>query len=523
MNRPPARDRAIGLTLIAAQFLVMLDSSILNVAIPSMTADLELTPVGSSWVLNAYFLSFGGLLLVSGRAADVFGRRRMFLIGSLVLVAGSVLGGLASTEGALMLARLIQGSGAALLSPAAMSVILVRYAGPARMAAISGWGAASTVGGAAGVSVGGLLTAVWGWQSVLFVTGAVGAIIATAAWLLLPVDGTGARRHFDALGAAFLTGLAVAAVFGVLSAPHNGLLSPQVLAAVATAGACLAGFIMVERRSADPVLPLQALRDPRVGWGIVVNLLGGAARVGVFVLVALLLQQVLEYGPALAGLAMLPTSLFGFAVSVFALPTVLARFGPERVAIFGLALLAAAHLLLSTIDNGDPYLLRVLPALLMAAAGVAFSFTPTTLVIANGMAARNAGVSSGLASSTAQIGGALGIAVFGAIDAANRASAFAAGDSLRVAAEAGLSAAHVAAAVVAGVAALVALVAFPVAPRDGAPLSRALSAPRAAQTRTAQIVRPRTTCARMVAAVRRRPHPGACAPPTDHERRNRHL
>ncbi|MFN4001828.1 MFS transporter [Microcella sp.] len=453
--------RAILLTLIAAQFVVMLDSSILNVAIPSIAADLELTPVGSAWMLNAYFLSFGGLLLVSGRAADVFGRRRMFLLGSLVLVAGSVLGGLASTEGVLMLARLIQGSGAALLSPAAMSVVLARFTGTARAAAMSGWGAASAVGGAAGVSVGGLLTAAYGWQSVLFVTGATGILIFAAAWFVLPLDTRVLRRRFDVPGAALVTGSAVATVFGVLSAPQHGLASLPVLAAFAVAGASLVGFVMVERRTVDPVLPLQAFRDARVAWGVVVNLLGGAARVAVFVFVALVLQQVLEYGPAIAGVAMLPTSLFGFAVSVFALPALLNRLRPERVAAFGLVLLAVAHLMLSRIDNGDPYLLAVLPALMMAAAGVAFSFTPTTLVIADGMAARNAGVSSGLASSTAQIGGALGIAVFGAIDAANRASALHGGDSSLVAAEAGLSAAHMTAAAVAGVAAVVALLAFP--------------------------------------------------------------
>jgi MFS family permease len=146
------------LTLVAAQFVVMLDSSILNVALPSIAADLGLTAVGTAWVLNAYFLTFGGLLLISGRAADVLGRRRMILVGAGVLVAGSVLGGFATTDAVLVIARLVQGAGAAALSPAAMSVILASFTGPPRARAMSGWGAASTVGGAAGVTVGGLLT-----------------------------------------------------------------------------------------------------------------------------------------------------------------------------------------------------------------------------------------------------------------------------------------------------------------------------------------------------------------------------
>ena len=459
MRNPPTLP--LVLTLVAAQFVVMLDSSILNVALPSIAADLGLTPVGTAWVLNAYFLTFGGLLLISGRAADVFGRRRMFLIGTAVLVAGSLMGGFATTDALLIGARLVQGAGAAMLSPAAMSVILASFTGRARVRAMSGWGAASTVGGAAGVTVGGLLTATLGWQSVLFVTGAVAAVIGVAGWVLLPAGEKGARRTFDATGAALLTGAAVAVVFGVLSAPHSGLLSVEVIAAAAVAVLCLIGFGLGEQRAADPILPTRVLRDARVGGGVAVNLLGGGARVACFVLVALLLQQVLEYGPALAGLAMLPTSLAGFAVSILVLPRALNRLGPQRVAVIGLLLLVGAHLMLATVDNGDSYLLRVLPALVIAATGVAFSFTPTTLVIAEGIAARNSGVSSGLASATAQIGGAIGIAVFGALDAARRTAVLGAGGTTLAAAEAGLHAAFLGAASAAAAAALVALVAFP--------------------------------------------------------------
>lgn len=458
------RDRStlpLVLTLVAAQFVVMLDSSILNVALPSIASDLDLTPVGTAWVLNAYFLSFGGLLLISGRAADVFGRRRMFLIGAGVLVVGSLVGGFAAAEGQLIAARLVQGAGAAMLSPAAMSVILARFEGPARARAMSGWGAASTVGGAVGVTVGGLLTAALGWQSVLFVTAGVTAAIGVAAWALVPPSDSGARRRFDATGASLITAAALALVFAVLSAPHSGVISVAVIAPAVVAVACLVGFVFVERRSTDPILPMPVLRDPRVAGGIAVNLLGGAARIACFVLVALLLQQVLEYGPALAGLAMLPTSLAGFAVSTLLLPTALNRLGPQRVVVIGLVLLVVAHVMLATVDNGDSYVLRVLPALLVAATGVALSFTPTTLVIAEGIAARNSGVSSGLASATAQIGGAIGIAVFGALDAVRRATVLESGGTTLAAAEAGLQAAQLAAAATAAAAAVIAVLAFP--------------------------------------------------------------
>jgi EmrB/QacA subfamily drug resistance transporter len=455
------RTAPLVITLVAAQFLVMLDSSIINVALPSIASDLGLSAVDTAWVLNAYFLTFGGLLLISGRAADVFGRRRMFLVGAAVLFAGSLAGGFASTNALLMAARLVQGAGAAMVSPAAMSVILARFEGPSRTRAMSGWGAASSIGGASGVTVGGLLTATAGWQSVMLVTAAAAAIVGTAAWLLVPAEEAGSRRRFDATGAGLLTASALAVVFAILEAPHTGLVSFEVLGAAMLAIGSLVGFAATERRSTDPILPLAVLRDPRVAGGVAVNVLGGAARVACFVLVALLLQQVLQYGPGLAGLAMLPTSLAGFAVSTLLLPRALNKLGAQRVVFIGLLLLAVAHVMLSSVGNGDPYLLRVLPALMLAATGVSFSFTPTTLVIAEGVAAHNAGVSSGLASATAQIGGAIGIAVFGVLDAASRARVLASGGTTLAAAEAGLSTAHAAAATAAVIAAAVAALAFP--------------------------------------------------------------
>lgn len=467
------RRLSLVLTLVAAQLVVMMDSSILNVALPSIAEDLDLSATATAWVLNAYFLTFGGLLLVSGRAADIVGRRRMFLAGAAVLTIGSVVGALAADEVTLICARLLQGAGAAMLSPAAMSVILARFTGEDRTRTMSWWGAASTVGGALGVTVGGILTGAFGWNSVMVVTAAFSAAILLAGWAMLPVDEKGSRRSFDATGASLVTVAAVAVVYAVLAAPHAGLVSPEVIVAtLAAVGAGLA-FALVERRASDPVLPPSALRDARVSGGIVVNMLGGAARIACFVLVALLIQQVLRYAPAVAGLAMLPTSLAGFAVSTLVLPRVLRRFGPEKVVLAGLGMLVVAHLLFASIDAGAPYIWRVLPVLILAATGVAFSFTPTTLVIADGMAARNAGVSSGLASATAQIGGAIGIAVFGAANAAAYAATVDAGGTSAAAVDAGLAAAHLAAAGSAAAAILIAMLTFPALRTTGAARRRA--------------------------------------------------
>jgi EmrB/QacA subfamily drug resistance transporter len=458
---PETRQLPLVLTLVAAQLVVMLDSSILNVALPSIANDLGLSATGTAWVLNAYFLTFGGLLLISGRAADVLGRRRMFLVGATVLGLGSVLGAFSSSETALITARLVQGAGAAMLSPAAMSAILARFTGSARARTMSWWGAASTIGGAAGVTVGGILTGGFGWHSVMTVTAGVAAAIGVIAWWTLPADPKGAKRKFDGTGASLLTTAAVALVAAVLAVPQAGLASAEVLTAAGIGLTAVIGFVVVERRNPDPLLPPAALREGRVAGGIIVNMLGGAARIACFALVALLIQQVLLYDPAAAGLAMLPTSLAGFAVSALLLPRVLKRLGPEKATVAGLGLLVLTHVLFATIDTGAPYSWRVLPVLVLAATGVAFSFTPTTLVIADGMAARNAGVSSGLASATAQIGGAIGIAVFGAADAATRAATIRVGATPLEAANAGLSVAHLAAACFALAAAIIALLTFP--------------------------------------------------------------
>lgn len=442
--------------VVSAQFLVMLDSSILNVALPSIAADLAVTTVGAAWILNSYFLTFGGFLLVAGRAADVLGRRRMFLAGAALLVVGSIAGAVAPSEWVLIGARLVQGLGAAALSPAAMSIILAATSGRVRAAAMSAWGAASALAGATGVSAGGVIAANLGWRAVFVFSAAVAITVVVVGWRMLPADAPRTRRPFDAAGAAAITVAASAAVWSVLTIPAEGLGSPSVLVGGILAVLGLVAFAVIERRAADPVLPLEVLRDLRVSGGLVVNLFGGAARIGCFFMVAMLLQQSLLLDPGAAGLAMLPTSVAGFLVTALALPRLLGRFGPERVALAGLVLLAAAHGLLAMVPAPGPgvYAWNVLPALLLAAAGVAMSFTPTTLVIASGIPSHRSGVGSGLASSSAQLGGALGVAVFSAVNAAAQAGAVADGMPQLEAVRAGMSAAFVAASVVAGAAAV---------------------------------------------------------------------
>ena len=404
---------ALGL-LVSAQFVVMLDTSIVNVALPSIQADLGLGPTGVAWVINAYVLAFGSLLLLSGRAADLFGRRRMFMAGSTLFTVGTLIAAAASDPVMLMAGRIVQGAGAAALSPAAMSLLLLTFAGPERARAVSIWGAASGLGGATGVLVGGLLTGTFGWSSVFLVTVPVSVASVVLARHVLQEGAHGAQRRFDWRGAASITGAVIALVHGALGAAGAGWTSPSVIASLACSALLVAVFVYVERRAADPLVPLALFRSRVLSTGVALAVFGGAARASAFVLVALDLQQALAMAPQQAGLAMVPTSVTGFLVSLVLLPRLLRTLGPRRTMVIGLVILAAGHLWLGYAP-GDGYLVAVLPGLLLVAVGVALSFMPTTMVIASAVPATHAGLASGLAGSATQVGAALGTATFTAI------------------------------------------------------------------------------------------------------------
>jgi EmrB/QacA subfamily drug resistance transporter len=398
--------------LVSAQFVVMLDTSIVNVALPSIQADLGLGPTGITWVINAYVLAFGSLLLLSGRAADLFGRRRMFVAGSTLFTVGTLLAAAADNPTMLVAGRIIQGAGAAALSPAAMSLLLLTFPGPARARALSIWGAASGLGGASGVLVGGLLAGNFGWSWVFLVTVPVSVIAIVLARRVLKEDARGARRRFDWRGAAAITGAAIALVHGALGVPQGGLTAPSVLASFAVSVGLLAVFVVVERRTVDPLVPLEIFRSRTLSTGVALATFGGAARASTFVLVALYLQQALAMAPQQAGLAMVPTSVTGFVVSLALLPRLLRRIGPRPALVIGLVILSGGHLWLGHASATAGYFVAVLPGLLLVAVGVAFSFMPTTMVIASAVPQEYAGLASGLASSATQVGAALGTATF---------------------------------------------------------------------------------------------------------------
>jgi EmrB/QacA subfamily drug resistance transporter len=443
IDSPASPHRRLVLALlVSAQLVVMLDVSIVNVALPSIQADLGTGALGLTWVVNAYVLAFGGLLLLSGRAADVFGRRRLFIAGATVFTAGTLICAASGDAWLLIAGRVVQGAGAAALSPAAMSLLVVTFAGHARAKAMSAWGAASTIGGATGVVAGGVLVDSLGWRANFLVTVPVTLVAALLAWRLLPAGHAPSRPRFDGLGAALLAFATIALVHGVLGAAGGGWSTMPVLASLAASAVAVVVFLAVERRSAEPLVPLDLFRSRELTTGVAAALMGGGARASTFVLAALYLQQALEMAPMRAGLAMAPTSMIGFVVSLAALPRLLRAFGPQRTMVAGLVVLAAGHLWLAHAPEGATYFVAVLPGLALVAIGVALSFTPTAMVITSAVPQRHAGLGSGLAGSATQVGAALGTAGFVSLGAA-------AGSGSGVLTPAGFSVAFTAAAVVA--------------------------------------------------------------------------
>jgi EmrB/QacA subfamily drug resistance transporter len=409
--------------LVSAQFVVMLDTSIVNVALPTIQSSLSMSASSLSWVVNAYVLSFGGLLLLCGRIADQVGRRRVFTAGAALFTVGTVAAACANSGWMLVGSRVVQGAGAACLSSAAMALLLVNFPGERRARAMSLWGAASALGGASGVAAGGLLAGSLGWSSVFLVTVPVSLAAAVLAGRVLTDSTTRSPHVFDVRGAVTITGAVVALVHGATSLA-SGHLSTFAVIGLAVPAALGALFIRTERRAAEPLVPLELFTSKSLSIGVLLAVLGGAARASTFVLVALYLQQALAMSPAAGGAAMVPTSVAGFAVSLAVLPRVLRRVGPLRSLTAGLLILAVGHLWLALAPLGAGYALGVLPGLLLVATGVALSFTPTTMVIASAVSGSHSGLASGLASSATQVGAALGTAAFTAIALGHGSSGF---------------------------------------------------------------------------------------------------
>ncbi|MFE9662257.1 MFS transporter [Streptomyces sp. NPDC005955] len=444
--------------VLTVQFLVALDMSVVNVALPDVRADLGFAPEDLTWVVNAYALTFGGLLMLGGRLADLVGRRRVLIAGFALFGLASLAAGLASGPGWLIAARAVQGAGAAALAPVALALITVGYpAGPERSRALALWGAAGALGGAVGVLAGGLLTDWTGWRATMLVNVPVVLLAGLAARIAVPVDRrTGDRPVLDAGGAVLVTAGTTVLVLGLVRAEEIGWGAGATLATLGTALALLLVFAAVEARHRRPLLRLGLLRLRPVLSANVFSLLLSAAQFGAFYFVSLYLQQVLGYGPTTTGLAFLPFCLGLIVGSVIAAKT-MARFGVRPLMLTG-GLLGAVGLLywaLAITPDSGFWSVMFVPSL-VSSIGIGLCFVPLGTAATSGVSAHEAGMASGLLTTSRQIGGSVGLAVLVAVAA--RAGAASDGDP-RGALTDGYSAAFlVAAAMLAGGTLLAALV-----------------------------------------------------------------
>lgn len=410
--------------LCVASFMVILDANIVTVALPSIGRDLHFAGSSIQWVVTAYAVTFGGLLLLGGRVADLYGRRRVFLAGVAVFAAASLLCGLAGSGAMLVAARALQGVAAAVMTPTALSIVLTIFAeGPDRNRAIGVWGATAGTGATAGGLLGGPLTDGLGWAWVFFINVPTGAAILALGPVLLAESRAGrGRRTLDVTGALTVTGAVVLLVYAVSTAPEAGWLSVHTAGVLAASAGLLVTFVVVERRSAAPLVPLRVFRSVSLVNGNLVNLLAGMAAFGQGFVLTQYAQQVLGWSAVRFGIltAVMPAlAVVGSLVG----QRVVTRTGYRPVAAVSMVLLGSGCLLLTGITVQSTYLTGVLPGLLLFGPGLGACTVAASIAAVTGVAPAEHGLASGLTNMSFQLGGALGVAVLATVTAAVAAPA----------------------------------------------------------------------------------------------------
>ncbi len=396
---------------VAAQFMVIVDVAVVNVALPAIKHDLHFSQESLQWVITAYSILFGGTLLLGGRLADLLGRRRLFMTGVAVFTLGSLLSGLAWSEGALIVTRAVQGLGGALLAPAALSIVVTTFSeGRERNIALGVWGAASGSGGAVGVLLGGVLTSYLSWSWIFFVNLPVGAaVLAVTPRLVRESRAALAHRHFDVAGGTSITAGLMVLVYAITRASQHGWSDGVTVGLLATAAALIAAFLVIEARSPAPLLPLRIFRLRTLSAANAAMLTIGATAFVQFFLLTLYLQEVLRYSAIETGVAFIAITVTIVVASNVgqALTT---RWGARPVLSTGLLLTAAGGVLYAQMPAGGHYFWDVFPGLILSGIGLALSFVPVTIAGLTGVQPADAGVASGLINTSRQIGGSVGLA-----------------------------------------------------------------------------------------------------------------
>jgi EmrB/QacA subfamily drug resistance transporter len=425
LSRPSAARAArssspwLVLVLVAlAQFMVILDATIVNVALPSIQRGLHFSSENLQWVVNAYTLAFGGFLLLGGRAADLFGRKRLFLAGIALFSAASLVNGLATSATMLIVGRALQGLGGALVAPAALSIITTTFAdGRERTRALGVWSAVAVGGGAVGLLLGGILTDLVSWQWVFFVNVPVGAIALLLSMRYVPESRvTGGASRIDVWGAVTVTAGLLVAVYAIVNAQSAGWVSLQTFGLGAVAVALIAAFIAVEARHRHPLIRLGILRVRSLAGADSAMLLVASGMFSMFFFASLYVQDVLGYSPLRAGLAFLPVTA-GIITGAGLSQRLIRSVGVRAVGVAGMSLSAIGLVVLSRIPVAGSYGVDLLPGLIMMAVGMGLTFVPITLIATTNVDQRDAGLASGLLNTAQQVGGALGLAILATLSA----------------------------------------------------------------------------------------------------------
>lgn len=411
------RSRMIILGLLAlAQFMVVLDTSVANVALPAIQKALGFDPSALQWVITAYALTFGGTLLLGGRAADLFGRRRVLLAGIVGFTITSLLIGLAQNPTELIVLRALQGMTAAFMSPSALSIVLTTFReGKARNMALGVWTAVAAGGAAAGLVIGGLLTEYLNWRWNFFINVPVGIAAVTGILKFVPAHAsTATHRHLDLRGAALVTGGLMTLVYGLTEASNWGWLSGQTFGFLGTSALLLAAFIWNESRAPHPLMPLSIFKIRNVAGANAMMTPVMASMLGMFFLLSLYIQAVMHYTPVETGIAFLPFPVT-LAIISNTVPRLIPKLGYKRFLMAGTLFLAAGLLWLSLLTLGSSYWIGILPAIMLMATGMGMSFVSINISATSGVPANEAGLASGMLNTSQQMGGALGLAILSGV------------------------------------------------------------------------------------------------------------
>jgi len=401
------------IVLCVGFFMIVLDATVVNVALPSIQDELGFSQSSLAWVVNAYMIAFGGLLLLAGRLGDLLGRRRVFLAGLVVFTVASMVCGVAQSQGMLVAARFLQGVGGAMSSAVILGMIVTMFPEPREQAkAIGIYGFVASGGGSAGLLAGGVLTDAINWHWIFFINVPIGIVTGLLALRMIPDDkGIGLREGADAPGAALVTGGLMLGVYGIVGAAEHGWGATRTLAIGAVSLALLVAFLMRQARIEKPLVPLRIFRSRSVSVANVVQVLSIAGMFGMFFLGALYLQRILGYDPIEVGLAFLPTTLVMGVISVRYSAPLAERFGPRRVILAGMTSILAGLALFAPVPVDGGFALNVLPSMLLMGAGAGAAFPAIVTLAMSAATPQDAGLASGLVNTTAQVGGAIGLAV----------------------------------------------------------------------------------------------------------------